>query len=242
MILLAHRGNLSGSSGPKENSREHVQQAFAQGFGIETDIRRADCGQLYISHDWANDLSGKVAADHAALWRQYPGQPVAVNVKESGYAESLVNFIEQHKLVQQVFLFDFELIEERPGKTARDIRSLHPTVRLAARASDRYGEAIEQALSIECAEIIWLDEFDSLWARNEDIRKIKQAGRRVFAISPEIHGFPQKRAEQRWQEFADWGVDGLCTDWPVRVAELLDQAPVDKAYSPSGNNATKGNG
>jgi hypothetical protein len=180
---------------------------------------------LYISHDRAADLSDelsqRMAVEHAALWRQFPQQPVAVNVKEAGYADLLVGFLEQHNLLRQAFLFDFELIEEKPGTMARQIRSMNSRVRLAARTSDRHAESIEQALSIECAEVVWLDEFDSLWARQEDISRLKQAGRIVYAISPEIHGFPMERAERRWQEFADWGVDGVCTDWPVRAAEML---------------------
>jgi glycerophosphoryl diester phosphodiesterase len=224
MILLSHRGNLSGISGSRENTLEQLRQALERGFGIETDIRRTVTGELYISHDPASDVSGKIAADHAALWRQFPRQPVALNIKETGYDELLVDFLVQHDLVQQVFLFDFELLEGLPGKTARSIRSLHQTVRLAARASDRYGETIEQALSIECADVVWLDEFDGQWARSEDISRLKQAGRLVYAISPEIHGFPLELAERRWQEFADWGVDGVCTDWPQRAAELLGPA------------------
>jgi len=225
MILLAHRGNLAGISGSAENSPSLLKRAFEQGFGIETDIRRAECGELYISHDRTTDLSERIANDHAALWRQFPQQPVAVNVKEIGYEELLVNFIEQHDLVQQVFLFDFELIEDQPGTTARSIRTLDPTIRLASRASDRYGETITQALSIECASIVWLDEFDGQWARHADITRLKQAGRLVYAISPEIHGFPRELAERRWQQFAEWGVDGLCTDWPVRAAQLLGRQP-----------------
>ena len=43
--------------------------------------------------------------------------------------------------------------------TARRCRDLHPTIRLAARVSDR-GESIERALGISVASVIWLDEFD----------------------------------------------------------------------------------
>jgi len=229
MIILAHRGNLSGISGTRENTPELLRQAFERGFGIETDIRRTATGELYISHDRAVDLtpelSEQMAADHAAIWRRFPRQAVALNVKETGYEALLVEFLEQHDLLQQVFLFDFELIEESPGTTAREIRSLHPAVRLAARTSDRHAESIEQALAIECAEIVWLDEFDSLWARKTDIARLKQAGKTIYAISPEIHGFAIERAERRWQEFAEWGVDGLCTDWPIQAEELLGRQP-----------------
>jgi|SRR5579863_2008064 len=242
MIILAHRGNLSGISGSLENSPELLKQALGLGFGIETDIRRTDSGDLYISHDRATELSGELsertATGHAALWRQFPRQPVAVNVKEAGYEDQLVEFLVQHDLVQQAFLFDFELIERTPGTTARYFRSLHPHVRLAARASDRHGESIDQALSIDCAEIVWLDEFDSLWARKADVFRLKQAGKIIFAISPEIHGFPLERAERRWREFAEWGVDGLCTDWPVWAAELLGRQP--QMARSSRNSQTKG--
>jgi glycerophosphoryl diester phosphodiesterase len=243
MILLAHRGNLSGVSGRQENTPELIIQALEKGFGIETDIRRAATGELYISHDrkpiLSGELSRQLVSDHAALWRQFPRQPVAVNVKETGHEELLIAFLEQYNLVQQAFLFDFELIEGRPGTMARTIRSMHPTIRLAARTSDRYAETIEQALSIECADIIWLDEFDALWARNEDILRLKAAGRLVYAISPEIHGFPMEMAECRWQEFADWGVDGLCTDWPIRAAEMLGLKPEPERASVI--HAAKGN-
>ena len=203
MILLAHRGNLAGISA-RENTPDLLKEALEQGFGIETDIRRSVGGELYVSHDPATDLSEKSADEHAALWRQFPQQPVAVNVKETGYEELLVGFIEQYGLLQQAFLFDFELIEEQPGTTARHVRSLHPTIKLAARVSDRYHETIHQALSIDCADIVWLDEFDGPWAQRDDIDRLKQAGRQVYAISPEIHGFPRELAEHRWQDFADW--------------------------------------
>lgn len=221
MILLAHRGNLRGAEPQLENIPARIDEALQLGFGIETDIRRSRSGDLYISHDTAFELAGRSADDHALLWRQFPEQPIALNVKETGYASQLVEFLSRHDLLSQVFLFDFELIEEHAGQMAREIRSLHPGVRLAARVSDRYGETIVQALAIECAGVVWLDEFDSLWACRRDVERLKAAGREVYAISPEIHGFPPEAARRRWREFLDWGVDGICTDDPVRAEQVL---------------------
>ena len=221
MELLAHRGNLRGPAGAAENSVGLVRQAMELGFGLETDIRRTEAGQFYISHDPLAEPVPPLADEHLALWRRYPEQAIALNVKELGYEQDLVGFLESHGVLGQVFLFDFELLEKTPGATARLFRSLHPGVKLAARVSDRYGEKVEQALSIECAEVIWLDEFDSLWLRQEHTVKLKAAGRELYAISPEIHGFPLEVARRRWAEFADWGIDGICTDFPVEARRVV---------------------
>jgi len=221
MVLLAHRGNVRGPAGRAENSLGLIREALGFGFGIETDIRRTDDGRFYISHDRQNCPEPPLADQHACSWCQSPDLPIALNIKELGYEAELLAFLAGHGVLQQVFLFDMEMLEQTQGETARLFRSLHPTVRLAARVSDRGGETIEQALSIECAQIIWLDEFDSLWLRQPDIRRLKEAGKVLYAISPEIHGFPLEVAQRRWVEFAVWGVDGICTDWPIEARRIL---------------------
>ena len=140
-----------------------------------------------------------------------------------GYPEQLVQFLRQHDLVKQVFLFDFELLESTPGETAVTIHAIDPEIRLAARVSDRYGESIEQAASITAASIIWLDEFDSLWVTASDVARLKDLGRTIYAISPEIHGFSMTDTETRWRQFQEWGVDGICTDYPVRAERIVSR-------------------
>jgi glycerophosphoryl diester phosphodiesterase len=221
MFLLAHRGNLRGPAGHAENSLGLLREALELGFGLETDIRRAANGCFYVSHDAVEAPSPPWANDHAGLWRQYPRQTIALNVKELGYEAALLDFLRAGGVLGQVFLFDFELLEKVPGETARFMRALDPSIRLAARVSDRFGETVEQALAIECAEVIWLDEFDSLWLGQEPIAALKAAGKRLYAISPEIHGFPLEVARRRWADFACWGVDGICTDFPIEARRVL---------------------
>jgi glycerophosphoryl diester phosphodiesterase len=219
--ILAHRGNLNGIDHSTENSCAMIRASLEAGFGIETDIRRDASGELYISHDPAALTEDNNANAHAQLWAQFPDCEIALNVKELGYPEQLVEFLHRHQLIQQVFLFDFELLESTPGETAATIHAMDPGIRLAARVSDRYGESIEQAASITAASIIWLDEFDSLWVTADVVARLKDLARIVYAISPEIHGFSMAVTETRWRQFQDWGVDGICTDYPVRAREVV---------------------
>jgi glycerophosphoryl diester phosphodiesterase len=220
MKILAHRANRAGIDARQENTLEAVRACLEQGWGIETDIRRNAAGRYYISHDPVAVTERNQVEAFCVLLREMPSAVVALNVKELGYEADLVRFLERQRVLGQVFLFDMELIEPTPGETARLLRSLHPTVKLAARVSDR-DEPVERALGIEVADIIWLDEFDRLWATEADIRTLKKSGRTIYAVSPEIHGFTPEEMRRRWSEFRKWGVDGICTDFPEELARSL---------------------
>ena len=71
------------------------------------------------------------------------------------------------------------------------------------------------------ASIIWLDEFDSLWIKKVDIQRLKRSGKTIYAISPEIHGFSLVEMELRWRQFFQWGINGICTDYPAKLVKVL---------------------
>ena len=220
MHIIAHRSNWQGVDGIKENTVSAVGFCLEQGWGIETDIRRAPDGSFYISHDLADLTEANQADAFCALVRCFPDATIALNIKELGYEPDLLQYLSQQKVRQQVFLFDMELFEAQAGQTTMLFRKLDSEIRLAARVSDR-GESIEQALRITPAEIIWLDEFDHLWAQERDVKRLEAAGKKVYAVSPEIHGFPLDDMERRWREFYHWGVDGICTDYSMLLAHKL---------------------
>jgi glycerophosphoryl diester phosphodiesterase len=219
-IVISHRGNLVGPCPSAENRLLTVRAALACGWGLETDLRRADDGRFYISHDPRPSAEGLVAEDFCALFRAHPEATIALNIKELGSEDALVTLLEQEGVVAQTFLFDMELIEETAGDTARRLRALHPTIRLAARVSDR-GESIERALDIDAASVIWLDEFDGPYFTETDVRRVKAAGRTVHAVSPDVHGRPAETTRARWMDFIRWGIDGICTDYPAALAYVL---------------------
>jgi len=156
-------------------------------------------------------------AAHCGLWRRHPEAVIALNVKELGQERALLEALNALRVVPQLFLFDMELIEPRAGETARLYRRYDAAATLAARVSDR-GEPVERALGIEVASVVWLDEFDGPWATADTVGRLKGAGKAVYAVSPELHGRSLDEAKTRWRDFARWGVDGICTDWPALLA------------------------
>jgi len=219
MIILAHRGYRVGRDPARENKLEAIQECLDLGWGVETDIRRSPSGGFYISHDVARKTPENDAMRFLEAVRTRARAPVALNVKELGYEAALIRLLQNSQVHSRIFLFDMELIEEVAGSAARVFHMCDPTVNLAARISDR-SETVEQALAIPEAEIIWADEFDQLWLTRAIVDRLREAQKRVYAISPEIHGFSRKTMLRRWEEFAEWGLDGICTDYPQLAAQF----------------------
>jgi glycerophosphoryl diester phosphodiesterase len=220
--ILAHRGNTAGPRPDCENRLPAIEAALARGFGLELDIRRTRDGRFYISHDPAAPGDALSADDALAACRRHPQAMLAINIKECGYEDALLAFLTAQGVLTRSFLFDMELVEPRPGGMARRFRAASPAVRLAARVSDR-GETVARALGIEAASVIWLDEFDGPWCTGADVRRLQDAGRQVYAVSPDLHRFSIARARARWLDFARWGVDGICTDYPDDLAGVFDE-------------------
>jgi glycerophosphoryl diester phosphodiesterase len=218
--ILSHRANLDGPDRARENCAAAVAEALACGFGLETDIRLDAAHGFYINHDPHAVDAAHAFENHAALWRTHPEAVIALNIKELGAEAELLQVLYKEAVVNQVFLFDMELLEPVAGVTARRFRTLDTQIVLAARVSDR-AEPISQALSIEVAHCIWLDEFDGPWADYASVQALKAAGRKVYAVSPDLHGYTLEQSVRRWHDFLRWGVDGICTDWPLRLREAL---------------------
>jgi len=222
MVILAHRANLDGPNPRMENSLAATQRALELGFGIETDLRRGADQRFYISHD-VHPRTQENDFDHfSGLFQKFNDRVIAMNVKELGYEEELIKLQASGAMGQRSFYFDFELLEPKtPGRTQKTIRDLSGggNAKMASRLSDR-NEPLDQCLSIP-ADIVWADEFDSLWLAREHIEKAHAAKRQVYAISPEIHGFKKDEKRRRWQEFKEWGVDGLCTDDALEARDFF---------------------
>jgi hypothetical protein len=220
MKILSHRGNLQGKAPAAENTVAQMQLALDLGFGLETDIRWDHARGFYISHDAAPFTAAGDALRHAELWRRHPRQLVALNIKELGYEARLIEFLDRTETAARVFLFDMELLESSPGATAALYARLGPHVRRAARVSDR-NEPVAAAVANRGADIGWLDEFDGSWATADDVARLHDAGKAVYAVSPELHGRPLAAAKARWDDFIGWGLAGVCTDYPVALEEYL---------------------
>lgn len=50
MIIVSHRGNLSGRIPERENSPSYIEEAISAGYDVEIDVWFVD-GQFYLGHD-----------------------------------------------------------------------------------------------------------------------------------------------------------------------------------------------
>ena len=220
--ILAHRANVDGPKPAVENSLAAIQRALELGFGLETDLRRDSQRRIYIAHDPQPWMAENDFKQFAALFRKFSDRTVAMNVKELGYEADLIALQQSGDLGGKSFFFDFELLElKSPGRTQRLMRQLPggENTAMAARLSDR-GESLEQCLAIP-ANVVWADEFDSLWLTRELVECVHAAGRKFYAISPELHGFDKSARLKRWRQFKEWGIDGLCTDYAMSAREYF---------------------
>jgi glycerophosphoryl diester phosphodiesterase len=220
MEILAHRGNVAGPDHATENSPAAFRAALSRGWGLEIDVRHTGDARLYVSHDANSHPQDGAADDCFAAIRQHPGATIAVNIKETGREAELLSYLAQHNVLSQCFLFDMELVETRRGDTARVLRTLNGSVTLAARVSDR-NEPVEGAVADTQSPIVWLDEFDGPWCSEADVRRLKAAGKTVYAVSPDLHGATRDQSQRRWIDFVNWNVDGICTDYPADLQALL---------------------
>lgn len=221
-VILAHRANLAGPDSAQENTLASCEEALAQGFGLETDLRRAAGGAFYIAHDPQPRTAANDFDAYARLFQRWPDRVIAMNVKELGYEAELIALQAAGALGERAFYFDFELLQPAaPGAAQRALRALPggDATPLAARLSDR-GESLAQCLAIP-AEVVWADEFDTLWLRPEHVEQVHAAGRAFYAISPELHGFSETERLRRWEDFRAWGIDGLCTDFALAARDFF---------------------
>ena len=195
MITIAHRGNLFGKT-KDENQLLYLMKAVNAGFGIETDIRRAPCGQLIISHDsveWTPINDAQLVLKNLILNDAF----IALNIKEEGILEDLLKIVKPREM--RGFVFDFELCCEAP--IAEMWRYSDAGFKLAERVSDR-GERPSHYFGVDGSEYLWLDEMDEtgdLDLSDYDLDKI-------IYVSPELHGRPVE--ERRTEKF-----HGICTDF-----------------------------
>ncbi|MBL8030453.1 MAG: hypothetical protein JNN11_04365 [Candidatus Doudnabacteria bacterium] len=223
MQILSHRYLTIGKSKEKENTLTQLKAALALGYNFfETDIRLLPSGDFYISHDPQASLTAENdAKEHVKLWKS-SGAKIALNIKELGYEEKLVSFLKANGVVENCFLFDFdiEFLGAQPNAYIEKISALEASLMCAVRVSD-HNETVDRAIKISNSKIIWLDEFDSLWVKREDVIRLKDAGKIIYCIAPDLHNFTHEQTMQRFEDFISWEVDGICTDYAEDLKTLI---------------------
>lgn len=217
MKTISHRGNLEGRAASRENSVSYLTKAVDSGFDVEFDVNlAAGRDRLVLSHDeagWTNELDvpGFLSSPRAGTFH-------ALNIKNLLTVYEIARLLELSGTKDQFFLFDFELLANDLAGVRYLMRTLADQgFHVAYRLSERE-QFLEQILKDDSIRIVWLDEFEHPWIEESHVQRLAERGKRTFCVSPELHGRNQeKEILSRWGDLIRFGVDGICTDYPLKL-------------------------
>jgi glycerophosphoryl diester phosphodiesterase len=219
--ILAHRGNVNGSNHSTENTVAVCEESVKLGFGLELDVRTYN-EKLYAKHDPIESEKEQLWDEIVSVIKYYPELPIAINIKEADCECSLIKSISELDKCN-IFLFDLELVVglEKYDSLASLYRNLDPNLEVAIRVSDRK-ETLERAISSK-STVVWLDEFDKFWVSAESVHTLNQAGKTIYAVAPDLHGYSAQVSMNRCREFIEWGITGICTDYPIMLKNICKE-------------------
>lgn len=203
MLILTHRTNTAAA----------FRRSLRAGFGAELDVR--DAGGLPVV---AHDPPRRGAPGLAAFFRLYAdlgsALPLALNIKSCGLQKALAALLSEYR-IRDYFVFDMAV----PDGLEYARRGL----RLFARQSEHE----PSPALLHSAAGVWYDEFSAGRLGLAALRGHLRAGRRVCAVSPELHGrpyLPQWRKLREADRRYGRGLLLLCTDHPGRAAAYFNDA------------------
>lgn len=166
-----------------------------------------------------------------------PGkQCAAIHVKAAEQGDTQLGMIAdafgQYDLYDKAIVFDLTL------ESAAKMRALDPKIKIFISVSEYHPE---NAPSIylwgelqgkeDLYDGVWWDEWTTPGSEYTAARaaEIRAAGKLNYVISPELHldhKHPHALAGfyQDWEDFLKWGVDGVCTAYPMAFRDLEERS------------------
>lgn len=208
MNILAHRGYWKTED--EKNSFGAIRKAFAEGLGIETDVRDYK-GHLVISHNIADDKAFPLENVFKAYNELDCRGMLALNVKADGIQNELEKLLEKYD-IRNYFMFDMSIPEQ---VVYRD---------RGFRFFTRHSDIETVPVQYEDACGVWMDGFYNVdWIDADAIRAHLKNNKAVCLVSPELHG---KSYDRLWSILKDKNLyleDNLylCTDVPDAAKEYF---------------------
>lgn len=216
MIILAHRGMWT--SPEQKNTADAFALAWANRYGIETDVRDHD-GALVISHD---PPKGTALLTADEFFRRYKdlgaGTTLALNIKADGLQDRLAELLTRHAIPPDCyFVFDMA-VPDALGYLRRGMPCF-----------TRESEYESAPAFLETAQGVWMDCFHDDWIDQGAMERHLGSGRQLALVSPELHGRPHQQAWSIWRQALRSLGNGpagkgifLCTDFPEDAGRYFD--------------------
>ena len=238
-LIVAHRGLLLHAP---ENTLANFRACLELRLGFEFDVEKTKDGHLVCIHDGTVDRTtngnGNVAdltleeirRLDAGSWfdSRFAGEKVptieevlklvaeyqqhdvliAVDLKAEGVEQEVVRLAEKHKVLHKL-LFIGRTISE---PDVRDqIRSVSKKAHTAAVANNTV--EFSKALTASNADFVYFRYLPS----KGQMEAVRSAGKRGFIAGTTVSG----NVPENWQHAVDVGIDGILTDYPFELAEML---------------------
>ena len=126
-------------------------------------------------------------------------------------------------------LYDWAFVFDLTKEAAIRLKEIDPRIRIALIVSEfKFEPTIylwDEVKDFKPMDIVWAAEYRALYS-SDFIRGVKVTGRACYTISPDVHvslGHPLAFSgyEVTWDNLIAWGSDGICTDFPDKLAERL---------------------
>ncbi len=213
--LLSHRGVW------KQTTDQNTIQSFILSldncWGIETDLR-VEKGEIVVSHDLpkGSELTFREFLQTLSTHKNFKNVYYALNIKEDGFQNMLIELLEEFKISNRCFVFDMsgpdQILFERKRK------SCDTKLMLCTRLSE-----YEKPILYEKSEVVWMDAFESSWIEEGDILKHLNCGKMVAMVSPELH--ERKDHLKKWTIYKKLILQGknllVCTDYPFKFMDFM---------------------
>jgi len=227
-----------------ENSKASFENALKEGMSFETDIRVSKDKKCFMIHDESLDrllnAYGKVVEYNAEDLRK-------MRYKEDNSSlvsfEELLNLARNNQSSGKIFIhikhlddvhrafndLNCDLAEKLRFFACDDItltlidliRKNYPSYEVGLHVTEDFLYKDEEHFG--GADFIWADEITKKSITPELVSIAHKLGKPVYAISSELipESIFNKDIEDRWRELVEAGVDGICTDKPLELAEFL---------------------
>jgi len=206
--IICHRGLWEVPE--EQNTYSAFQEAFANGFGVELDVRD-EGSEIVVSHDMANSKNKTLLENVFELYRSIGCERcrLALNIKADGLSEEIDKLIRDYSVLNY-FTFDMSIPEL--------IRYKLVGMNYFSRRSE-----FEPATILEDgAAGIWLDSFDSDWYLNSNLKDIASTGKEICIVSSELH---RREHWKQWAAIRNFEYKSgtmLCTDKPFEAREYFN--------------------
>lgn len=205
MKILAHRGLWTTVS--EKNSMEAFVKAFEHGYGIETDVRDY-MEKLVVSHNVATSECFLFEDVLRAYREAKSDMPLAINIKADGIQDLIRADLDKFD-IKNYFVFDMSI----PEQVVYHKQEFN--------AFTRMSEYEKEPVLLEKSQGVWMDEWENSWISERVIDQMRQQGKKVSIISPEIHGRDKANMWKFLKKYVDDADVMLCTDTPVEAEEYF---------------------